>query len=104
MIYKLEIAFNPKPFSKIVQLGDREFEFRFQYNTKEDSISLEVYEENELKHTTKLIYGVDIFKHTGLCSFPVVPYSESNFNLDFLLGLRVGKETFGKVVFLMYDV
>ncbi|MCB1176516.1 MAG: hypothetical protein KDK36_02950 [Leptospiraceae bacterium] len=103
MIQKFEITFNELPVSKIMKIGKAEFEFRFLYNSKYDNISVEIYSDGELVHTTRLVYGSDVFSNTNLSEFPLIPFTEENISLELIENISVGKDTFGESVFLMFD-
>ena len=104
MIFKLEIPFADLPASRIITLDENEFEIKFNYNKRFDFISIEVIRENQIIHTTKLCYGIDIFKNTNLSRIKLIPYSENDLEQITSSNLLVSKETFGTSVFLMYEI
>ncbi|MDX1957376.1 MAG: hypothetical protein SFU98_02330 [Leptospiraceae bacterium] len=55
------------------------------------------------KHTTRLVYGVDIFRNTNLSSIALIPYSEDDLPSDISQNILVNKESFGKSIFLLYE-
>ncbi|MBK8397426.1 MAG: hypothetical protein IPL26_19605 [Leptospiraceae bacterium] len=103
MIQQLEISFSELPVSKIFNLDGKDFELRFTYNSKFDFISVEIYIDTEFLHSTKLMYGSDIFTNTNLSSIPLIPYSSENLSKEKIDPIAVNKETFGKSVFLMFE-
>lgn len=72
------------PVSKIITIGDDQYNFVWKYNTQADRISLEIYDlDDNLLYTTRLIYG-NYLLHAVVenlkFSDPVIP-----FNIDDLV-------------------
>ncbi|MCL8310156.1 hypothetical protein M9Y90_05625 [Leptospira interrogans] len=101
MIRSLPIRFDELPVSKVFQIGDKDFEFEFRYNTRFDFISLYVKENSRILHSNKLSYGIDCL--SGFVDFSLVPLTITDLTKSEYSNLQVNKETFGKNVLLFYD-
>ncbi|EMF82179.1 hypothetical protein LEP1GSC188_3415 [Leptospira weilii serovar Topaz str. LT2116] len=101
MIRSLPIRFEELPVSKVFQIGDKDFEFEFRYNSRFDFISLYVKSNSRFLHTSKLSYGIDCL--SGFANFSLVPLATSDLSKNEYSNLQVNKETFGKNVLLFYD-
>lgn len=67
MIRSLPIVFEELPVSKIFQIGNKDFEFEFRYNSRFDFISIYVKDGFKILHTARLCYGNDCMQ--GFASF-----------------------------------
>ncbi|EMY25774.1 phage baseplate plug family protein [Leptospira interrogans] len=101
MIRSLPIRFEELPVSKVFQIGDKDYEFEFRYNTRFDFISLYVKESSRFLHTSKLSYGIDCL--SGFADFSLVPLTITDLTKSEYSNFQVNKETFGKNVLLFYD-
>ncbi|WP_061235870.1 phage baseplate plug family protein [Leptospira weilii] len=101
MIRSLPIVFEELPVSKIFQIGNKDFEFEFRYNSRFDFISIYVKDGFKILHTARLCYGNDCMQ--GFASFSLVPLSPNDLSNDGYTNLRVNGDTFGKSVFLYFD-
>lgn len=64
---------------------------------------MEIYQNNVFLHSTKLVYGSDIFKNTNLSTIALIPFSELNLSLSYIQNIKVNKVNFGDSIFLMYE-
>ncbi|EMO80184.1 hypothetical protein LEP1GSC126_3349 [Leptospira kirschneri str. 200801774] len=101
MIQSLQVKFNELPVSKIFQLGDKDFEFEFRYNSRFDFITLYVKDGLDILHTSKLSYGIDCM--LGFANFSLVPLCLGDLSNEGYSNLQVNKDTFGSSVFLFFD-
>ncbi|EMO26222.1 hypothetical protein LEP1GSC170_1492 [Leptospira interrogans serovar Bataviae str. HAI135] len=98
MIRSLQVRFDELPVSKIFQLGNKDFEFEFRYNSRFDFITLYAKDGLDILHTSKLSYGVDCM--LGFSNFSLVPLDPKDLSSEGYSDLQVNKDSFGNHVFL----
>lgn len=91
------------PVSKIIELADESYEFRFRYNKRFDFITLEIWQEEEFLYSSKLVYGNNILQGFGKIPFAIVPFVEEDLYVDGYSQIQVNLETIGKTVNLYFE-
>jgi hypothetical protein len=100
----LPVTFEELPVTKTFKLLDKEYEFRFRHNSRYDFITLELWYNNSMIHSSKLVYGSDFLKSANTeIPFALIPLIEDDLYKEGFSDIVVNKDTFGKTVFIYFE-
>lgn len=93
MIRYIPISFDEIPTTIQIELFNSTYELKFLYNDRFDFITMEVYQNTTLLHSTKLVYGEDCF-NSPVFNFGIIPMTKEDLESGNLSNIQIGKETF----------
>jgi hypothetical protein len=91
------------PISIIYKLSNELYEFRFFHNSREDFITVEIWKDEDLLHSNKLVYGNNILKGFNQIPFAIIPLTYDDLYSQGYSDKIVTLENLGNTINLYFD-
>lgn len=91
------------PVIYIYELNGESYEFRFQYNSRFDFITVEIWQEEIFLFSSRLCYGNNIIYGFSNIPFGIIPLTEEDLYTENYSKISVNLGTIGKTVHLYFE-
>jgi hypothetical protein len=92
------------PITILVPLRNIDYELSFQYNARFNFVTVSIYKDGVLLHSTKVVYGNNLVFGIQDKDIPnLIPLTEADLSTDTFADISVNKDTLGKTVFIYFD-